>query len=168
MLQSSWQMKFEIFEKNAAKWGILVVWIFLGGLPEKRAQFFLGGCDLHRNYGIVVSYIRKISATLRKDEFLLAHSKLKVYQEWVLLLKHLKSKSQFSTNILKFSTNHEDNPFTLNCFMVPCTISFIFDAGLRRLSSNNFRNSSYKEKTPGSACVSRLAFRFVWLLLNKI
>ena len=54
MLQSSWQMKFEIFEKNAAKWGILVVWIFLGGLPEKRAQFFLGGSDLHRNYGIVV------------------------------------------------------------------------------------------------------------------
>ena len=23
-------------------------------LPEKGAQFFLGGCDLHRNYGVVV------------------------------------------------------------------------------------------------------------------
>ena len=23
---------------------------FWGELPEKRAQFFLGGCDLHRNY----------------------------------------------------------------------------------------------------------------------
>ena len=27
---------------------------FRDGLPEKRAQFFLGGCDLHRNYGMVV------------------------------------------------------------------------------------------------------------------
>ena len=27
---------------------------FWGKLPEKRAQFFLGGCDLHRNYGMVV------------------------------------------------------------------------------------------------------------------
>ena len=27
---------------------------FWGELPEKRAQFFLGGCDLHRNYGMVV------------------------------------------------------------------------------------------------------------------
>ena len=27
---------------------------FWGGLPEKRAQFFLGGCDLHGNYGMVV------------------------------------------------------------------------------------------------------------------
>ena len=27
---------------------------FWGGLPEKRAQFFLGGSDLHRNYGMVV------------------------------------------------------------------------------------------------------------------
>ena len=28
--------------------------MLLGGLPEKRAAFFLGGCDLHRNYGMVV------------------------------------------------------------------------------------------------------------------
>ena len=27
---------------------------FSGGLPEKGAQFFLGGCDLHRNCGMVV------------------------------------------------------------------------------------------------------------------
>ena len=27
---------------------------FWGRLPEKRAQFFLVGCDLHRNYAIVV------------------------------------------------------------------------------------------------------------------
>ena len=27
---------------------------FWGGLPEKRTQFFLRGCDLHRNYGMVV------------------------------------------------------------------------------------------------------------------
>ena len=28
---------------------------FSGGLPEKWAQFFLGGCDLHRSCGMVVS-----------------------------------------------------------------------------------------------------------------
>ena len=28
--------------------------IFLMTLLEKGAQFFLGGCDLHRNYGMVV------------------------------------------------------------------------------------------------------------------
>ena len=27
---------------------------FWGELPEKRAQFFLGECDLHRNYDMVV------------------------------------------------------------------------------------------------------------------
>ena len=27
---------------------------FWGGLPEKRAQFFLGGFDLHKNYVMVV------------------------------------------------------------------------------------------------------------------
>ena len=35
-----------------------------------------------------------------------------------LELCQLKLK-QFSPDILKFSTKHEDNPFTLNCFMVP-------------------------------------------------
>ena len=28
--------------------------VFRGGLPEKVAHFFWGGCDLHRNYGRVV------------------------------------------------------------------------------------------------------------------
>ena len=31
---------------------------------------------------------------------------------------------QFSPDILKFSTKHEHNPFTLNCFMVPRTCLF--------------------------------------------
>ena len=35
--------------------------------------------------------------------------------------------------------------------MVPQTFLFIFHAGWRRLGSNNFRNSSYKEKMAGSA-----------------
>ena len=77
-----------------------------------------------------------------------------------LELFQLKLK-QFSPDILKFSTKHEDNPFTLNCFMVPRTCLFIFDVGSRRLGSNNFRNSSYKEKTVGSARVSRLSFGFL-------
>ena len=77
-----------------------------------------------------------------------------------LELCQLKIK-QFSPEILKFSTKYDDNPFTLNCYMVPCTFLFIFHAGLRRLGSNNFGNSSYKEKTAGSSRVSRLSFRFL-------
>ena len=80
----------------------------------------------------------------------------------VLELCQLRIK-QFSPDILKFSTKLEDNPFTINYLMVPRTCLFIFDAGLRRLGSNNFRNSSYKEKTAGSVRVSRLSFRFLWL-----
>ena len=35
--------------------GILVALNFFEvGRPEKGAQFFLGGCDLHRSYGMVV------------------------------------------------------------------------------------------------------------------
>ena len=77
-----------------------------------------------------------------------------------LELCQLKIK-QFSPEILKFSTKHEDNPFTLNYYMVPRTFLFTFHAGSRRLGSNNFRNSSYKEKTAGSARVLRLSFRFL-------
>ena len=77
-----------------------------------------------------------------------------------LELCQLKIK-QFSPEILKFSTKHEDNPFTLNCYMVPRAFLFIFHAGSRRLSSNKFRNSSQKEKTAGLGRVSRLAFRFL-------
>ena len=61
-----------------------------------------------------------------------------------LELCQLKFK-QFSPDILKFNTKHEDNPFTLNCFMVPRTCLFIFDAGSRRLDSNSLRHSSYKD-----------------------
>ena len=45
--------------------------------------------------------------------------------------------------------------------MVPRTFLFLFHAGSRRLGSNNFRNSSYKEKTAGSARVCRLSYRFL-------
>ena len=71
---------------------------------------------------------------------------------------------QLSSDILKFRTKHEDNQdnhFTLNSFVVSGSILFIFHAGSRGLGSNNFRNSSYKEKTAGLACVSRLSFRFL-------
>ena len=67
----------------------------------------------------------------------------------------------FSPDILKFTTKHKDNAFTLNCSMVPRTFLFTFHAGSRRLGSNNFWNSSYKEKTAGLARVSRLSFRFL-------
>ena len=79
-----------------------------------------------------------------------------------LELCQLKIK-QFSPEILKFSTKHEDNPFTLNCYMVPRTFLFVFHAGSRRLGCNNLRNSSYKDKTAVSARVSRLSFRFLLL-----
>ena len=68
---------------------------------------------------------------------------------------------QLSPDILKFSTKQEDNPFTLNFSVVPRSVLFVFHAGSRGLSSNNSRNSSYKEKTAGLACVSRLSFRFL-------
>ena len=84
--------------------------------------------------------------------------------EATLELCQLKIK-QFSPDILTFSSKHEDNPFTLNSFMVPRTFLFIFHAGWRRLGSNNFRNSSYKDKTAGSACVSRRV-SFVYLSVS--
>ena len=68
---------------------------------------------------------------------------------------------QFSAGILKFRTKHEDNPFTLNSSIVPRTFLFIFHACSRRLGSKNFWNSNYKEKTAGSARVSRIYFRFL-------
>ena len=45
---------------------------------------------------------------------------------------------QFSPDIIKFSTKHKDNPFTLNYSMVPCTFLFLFHAGSRKLGSNSF------------------------------
>ena len=88
-----------------------------------------------------------------------------VVPEASLELCQLKIK-QLSPHILKFRTKHEDaqeNPFILNCSVVPCSFLFIFHAGSRGLGSNNFWNSSYKEKTTGSSHVSRLSFRFLWL-----
>ena len=43
----------------------------------------------------------------------------------------------------------------------------IFHAGFGGLGSNDFRNSVFKEKTAGSARVSRLSFRFLWLCLKQ-
>ena len=79
-----------------------------------------------------------------------------------LELCQLKIK-QFSPGILKFSTNHEDNPFTLNSYVVSRTFLFISHAVSRRPSPSNFRNSSYKEKTACSIRVSRLSLRLLWL-----
>ena len=85
--------------------------------------------------------------------------------EAALELCQLKIK-QLSPDILKFRTKHEDNPFTFNCSVVSRSFLFVFHAGSRGLGSNNSRNSSYKEKTAGSAHVSRLFFRFLWLWLH--
>ena len=78
----------------------------------------------------------------------------------VLELCQLKSK-QLSPDILKFRTRREDNPFTLNCSVVPHSFLFVFHAGSRGLGSNNSWNVSSKEKTAGSVRVSRLSFRFL-------
>ena len=71
----------------------------------------------------------------------------------------LKTK-QFLSEILKFNKKNEDNPFTLNCYMIPHTFLFTFHGGSCRLGSKNFRNSSYEE-TVGSVRVFRLSFRFL-------
>ena len=63
---------------------------------------------------------------------------------------------QFSQDILKFSTKGKYNLLLLTVLWL-----FIFHADSRRMGSNNFRNSSYKEKTAGSARVSRLSFGFL-------
>ena len=77
--------------------------------------------------------------------------------EAALELCQLKIK-QLSPDILKFRAKYEDNTFTFNCSVVSRSFLFVFHAGLRGLGSNNSRNSSYKDKTTGSACVSRLSF----------
>ena len=73
---------------------------FLGDCQERGLNLSLRGCDLHRNYGMVVILLsflcnydnltlklhQKNAATLMKDGFLLADSKLEVYQERVLPL----------------------------------------------------------------------------------
>ena len=80
--------------------------------------------------------------------------------EAALELCQLKIK-QLSPDILKFRTKHEDNPLPLICSVVSRGFLFIFHAGWLGLGPNIFRNSSYKEKTAGSAHVSRLSFRFL-------
>ena len=85
--------------------------------------------------------------------------------EAVLELCQLKIK-QLSPDILKFRTKYKDNLFTLNFSVITRSFLFVFHAGSRWLGSNDSRNSSYKEKTANSACVSRLSFRFLWLWNN--
>ena len=77
---------------NGNPGGFVFLW---GGLPEKAAQFFLGGSDLHRNYGMVVILLSFLcnydNLTLKlhqekcsyqmKDGFLLTDSKLEVCQK---------------------------------------------------------------------------------------
>ena len=82
--------------------------------------------------------------------------------EAALELCWLKIK-QLSPDIVKFRTKHEDNPFTFNCSVFSHSFLFVFHAGWHGLGSKNSRNSSYKEKTVGSARVSRLSLRFLWL-----
>ena len=124
---------------------------------QLRMSVFLN-CLYHRitsnNWNNVISPVYAVFV------FLCWYSIKNEIPEAALELCQLKIK-QLSPDILKFRTKHEDNPFTLNCFMVPRTCLFIFDAGSRRLGSNNFRNSGYKEKTADSARVSRLSFRFL-------
>ena len=47
-------MKFEIFYGNAAKRASWWLCIFLRRTARKGGSIFLGGFDLHRNYGMVV------------------------------------------------------------------------------------------------------------------
>ena len=75
---------------------------------------------------------------------------------------------QFSLGILKLSTEHKDNPLTLNFSKVSCTSLFIFHAGSHGLGSKNFRNSTYKEKTVGLGRVSRPSFCSLWLWCNHL
>ena len=125
--------------------------------------FFLSSICLFKLPYITLS--RLITATILFVQFVLYSSSFVSTLKNEILgaaleLCQLKIE-HFSPGILKFRTTHENNPFTLNCSMVPRTVLFIFHAGSRGLGSENFQNSSYKEKTAGSARVSRLSFRFL-------
>ena len=82
---------------------------FWGGLPEKRAKFFLRGCDLHRKYGMVVTLLsflcnddnyklklhqEKTQLSWWKMNFYWQIQSWNEYQEWVLLLNHRKNVSK--------------------------------------------------------------------------
>ena len=85
--------------------GLEFLW---GGLPEKRAQFFLGGYDLHRNYGMVVILLSFLcnynNLTLKLHEekrsypnegwIFSGRFKVESVPGWVLPLKHLKKVSK--------------------------------------------------------------------------
>ena len=66
----------------------------------------------------------------------------KEIREAALEQRQLKIE-QFSSGIVRFSTKHEDNSFTLcstKLFYVSPTFLFIFHAGSHRLGPKNFRN----------------------------
>ena len=63
---------------------------------------------------------------------------------------------QFSPGILKFSTKHEDNPFTLNCYMVPRTFCLYFMQARVDWVLIIFGTQVIKKKRP-----VRLSFRFL-------
>ena len=67
---------------------------------------------------------------------------------------------QFSLDILKFHPKHKDNPFTLNCSMVPRTFCLCFMQA--RWVLIIFRT---QEKTTVSARVSRLIFPFFMTMI---
>ena len=137
---------FFFFEDNSAKYGIFVFLICLFKLPYITISRVITATMLFLQF---VLYLPSFVGTLKYE---IPGAALEPCQ---LKIEH------FSPGILKFNTKHEDTLFTLNCSMVPCIFLFIFHAGLCGLGSKNFRNSSYKEKTASSACVSRLSFRFL-------
>ena len=103
-------------------------------------------------YKIVLIKKMSVTATILFPQFVqyslsIAGTPKNEIPEAVLELCQLKIR-QFSLDILKFSTKQEENPFTLNWFMVPPTFLFIFHAAWRRLGSYNFQNSSLKKKPP--------------------
>ena len=71
---------------------------------------------------------------------------------------------QFSLGILKFNPKHKDNPFTLNCSMVPRTFCLYFMQARVGWVLIIFGT---QEKMAGSVRVSRLSFRFLWLWLYE-
>ena len=100
-LHDRWSLKF--FREtllNGHPGGFVFFW---SELPEKRAQFFLGKCDLRRNYGMVVisffflcNYDTKITSGKTqlpwwRMAFCWQIQSWKCsYKEWVLFSKHLK------------------------------------------------------------------------------
>ena len=122
------------------------------------------------SHGIHRMISQVITATMLLLQFILYSSSFVVTLKNEILgaaleLCQLKLK-QFSPYILKFSTKHEDNPFTLNCFMVPRTCLFIFDAGSRRLGSNNFRSSIYKKRNGRFGPCFQTIFPFLMTMVN--